>query len=508
MQKSPAPSYADLVAENQRLSRLIETTGTTANPPPPDIGGDRWAAHGAAQPDFAELVLDSISEGFFVIDRAGLATACNKAMRRLLGFEAPEDVIGIDLHALIHHTRTDGSTYLAEDCPIYRAAREGTSMVVADERFFRRDGTSFPVEYRTEPLMREGRLVGAICTFVDISARVDGEDRLKESQERLALAVEAGGVGIWDFDLITNQLQWDARVRALFGLHSEAAITIKANLAAIHPDDRRRVDAALAAAFAPEGSGAYEVIFRAIGIEDGTLRWLQAQGQAAFRDGQAVRLLGVLRDISKEREAERHLRLMVNELNHRVKNSLAMVQGVAAQTFRSSTDIEAARIAFSERIVALAHAHDVLTEFNWEGADLRHVVEQATLAHAGTEGGRFDTAGPAVALSPKAVLAFSLALHELATNAVKYGALSRGGGVVTIRWGLTNGGAARRLLLTWRESGGPVVFQPQRRGFGTKLIERGLATELQGAVGIEFLTDGIVCAIDAPMPDGASGPAM
>ncbi len=496
----------NLEAENRRLSQLLVAAGID-----PATGRLRTGAEEGSDATlreeraFATLLLNSMSEGFYVVDRAGRTTICNQAMLRILGFETPDEVIGASTHDLIHHHHADGSPYPVTACPIYRAAREGISMVVDNEVFFRRDGTSFPVEYRTEPLIRDGRLDGAVCTFVDISHRVGAERRLRESEERLALATKAGGIGIWDYDVVNATLRWDDRVRSLFGVAPEAPIGLAENLDRIHPGDRATVQAALARAFDSLGSGDYYVRFRIPQEDEGRIRWVEAQGQATFKAAVAVRLVGVLRDISSEQEAERHLRLMVNELNHRVKNSLAMVQGVAAQTFRHSTDMETARTAFTERLVALARAHDVLTASRWEGADLAQVVALTVHTHAGEQDSRFDVAGPRIALSPKAVLAFSVALHELATNAVKYGALSNVAGRVTIRWTIEGPEGDRRLSFAWVESDGPATDAPQRRGFGTKLIERGLASELQGYVAIEFPRTGVICRINVPLPKPLEG---
>ena len=499
-------SAPDLEAENRRLSQLLVSAGIDpATGRSGTRAGDRFDPRRHDELAFATVLLDSMSEGFYVVDPNGRTTICNQAMLRMLGFATPDEVIGTSTHDLIHHHHADGSAYPVATCPIYRAAREGISMVVDNEVFFRRDGTSFPVEYRTEPLIRDGRLDGAICTFVDISHRVGAEQRLRESEGRLALATRAGGIGIWDYDVVNGMLRWDERVRSLFGVAPDAAVGLAENLDRIHPGDRATVEAALARAFDPLGDGAYHVRFRIPRDDEARVRWVEAQGQATFEAAVAVRLVGVLRDISKEREAERHLRLMVNELNHRVKNSLAMVQGVAAQTFRHSTDMETARTAFTERLVALARAHDVLTASRWEGADLAQVVALTAQTHAGDQGERFDVAGPRIALSPKAVLAFSVALHELATNAVKYGALSNAAGRVTIRWRIDGPEADRRLSFAWVESDGPAIDAPQRRGFGTKLIERGLASELQGHVGIEFPRTGLICRIDAPLPTTLEG---
>lgn len=200
-------------------------------------------------------------------------------------------------------------------------------------------------------------------------------------------------------------------------------------------------------------------------------------------------------DVTERTRGEQHLRLVVNELNHRVKNTLAMIQAVAAQTFRDANNLPQAQATFSARIMALARANDLLTGENWEGASLSDIVAGVSVAHGGNQPGRFSASGPVVRLSPKIALSLSMAMHELATNAVKYGALSVSDGKVDVTWSVDGG----RLRIGWTESGGPRVHTPDRRGFGSRLVERGLAGEMGGTAKIEFAPTGVVCIIDAPM---------
>jgi two-component sensor histidine kinase len=216
-----------------------------------------------------------------------------------------------------------------------------------------------------------------------------------------------------------------------------------------------------------------------------------AAGQVTgiFVDGQ---------DVTDRLKTERHLRLVVNELNHRVKNTLSMMQAIAAQTFRDGEDLAGAHATFSARVMALGRANDLLTAENWEGASLKDVIARTAAAHS-SDGDRFIIKGPVVRLSPKTAMAVSMALHELATNAIKYGALSSPSGMVEVRWTLTPEAAGERLTLTWREMGGPPVAIPARRGFGTRLIERGLAAELDGQVQVLFEPTGVICVVEVSM---------
>lgn len=204
-------------------------------------------------------------------------------------------------------------------------------------------------------------------------------------------------------------------------------------------------------------------------------------------------------DITARKNAEDHLRLLINELNHRVKNSLATVQAIAAQTLHGDEVPERVRTALTERLLALSRAHDVLTDEKWAGANLRDIAAQAAAPHLSSDhADRFIIEGPPVNLPPRSAIAIALALHELATNAAKYGALSVRGGRVRIVWSTSPAeGDGLRLRMVWTETGGPPVTPPTTRGFGTRLIERGLAAELRGEVRIAYPSTGVVCTIDA-----------
>jgi PAS domain S-box-containing protein len=243
----------------------------------------------------------------------------------------------------------------------------------------------------------------------------------------------------------------------------------------------------------------------AFAFSDGSVRTILSNA-TALRDeaGRIVGAVSVSLDITKRKQAEEHQRLLVNELNHRVKNALAIVQSVVFQTLRTRGVDPGVQGLLEARLAALSAAHDVLTRRSWEGATIQEVVAAALAPYGGEgQGGggpRFLADGPVIDLRPKTALALAMALHELCTNAVKYGALSAEGGRVEIRWDAVPGEGGVRFRLSWRESGGPPVAPPTRRGFGSRLIERGLAAELRGQVALSYEPSGLVCVIDAPLP--------
>jgi len=217
-------------------------------------------------------------------------------------------------------------------------------------------------------------------------------------------------------------------------------------------------------------------------------RWL-AYRLFPLGDGMGV----VFRDITDLKSAEQHRELLINELNHRVKNTLAMVQAIAAQTFRD-TDA-GVRADFEQRLLTLSNVHTLLTEESWDGAELHAVIRSSLRPHLGDGRSCIAFEGPDFRLRPKSAVALSMALHELGTNALKYGALSAEGGRVDLHWTTEDG----RFRLRWQESGGPPVAPPARTGFGSRMIEHGLSAEFEGEVRIDYRPAGVVCTIDAPL---------
>ena len=261
---------------------------------------------------------------------------------------------------------------------------------------------------------------------------------------------------------------------------------------AIHPEDR---EPSLDAWSLSVATGEPYDIEHRVRMVDGSHRWARSRAFPRRRDdGEICLWYGSTEDVHERKVAEEHQRLLINELNHRVKNTLASVQGIAFQTLRGEVSLAEARARFEARLMALSGAHNLLTEENWGGASLERVVSDS-IEHLAGETGRFDVGGEPLRLVPRAALALAMALHELGTNAAKYGALSTDGGRVSIGW--TRDGD--RLHLVWRERGGPPVEPPSRRGFGSRLIERGLAADLGGTAALHFDPSGLRCVIEASL---------
>ncbi len=239
---------------------------------------------------------------------------------------------------------------------------------------------------------------------------------------------------------------------------------------------------------------------------DGRMAWI-AVTAAPIREpggGSGGSVLAVI-DIDGERRALEDTRRLVDELNHRVKNTLSAVQSIAHQTLRVTADPVAARLAFESRLLALSAAHDVLTRRNWDSVELPDMLDALAAPHDGVAG-RWRGQGPRVQLTPRMALPLALALHELFSNARRHGALSATAGEVHVSWMLRNGaGGAPDLEVEWRERGGPRVDLPKRTGFGLRMLKRNLALELDGVVDVEFAETGLVCRIRAPLRAAPAG---
>jgi two-component sensor histidine kinase len=219
-------------------------------------------------------------------------------------------------------------------------------------------------------------------------------------------------------------------------------------------------------------------------------------------DGHVTGIFAEGSDVTERVRSEEHQRLLLNELNHRVKNTLATVQSIASQTLRTAGSTQAAQKAIESRLFALSRAHDVLTRENWDGAWIREVVSHAMQPFQTAGHNRIHYHGDEVRLPPNTTLALAMALQELATNAVKYGSLSNEAGKVEMTWRVDHTRELPHLLLKWEEKDGPPVAPPSRRGFGTRLVERSLAQgHLGGEAKINFAASGVVCTIDAPLKD-------
>jgi len=257
------------------------------------------------------------------------------------------------------------------------------------------------------------------------------------------------------------------------------------------PESRETVEQALRTAL--EG---HAVAFRAAcPTAKGAPRWWDTTVSPILEGERVIRVLATSRDVTGERLAESHRQLLVNELNHRVKNTLATVQSIAKQSLRNAGVDASVRDALEGRLMAIAATHNVLTDQNWSAASLRQIVDGSVTPYRSNPG-QLTITGQDLKVSPKPAVVMALAFHELAINALKYGALSAPGGHVDIRWHV---GSNDQLYIEWAERGGPTVHKPQRRGFGSRIVELALPNELGGAVAVDYRSEGLRCSIRSPL---------
>ncbi|MGH6848011.1 MAG: PAS domain S-box protein [Methylocella sp.] len=340
-----------------------------------DITEKRAAEEALRESDaYLRLVLDSAADGFYGVDRDGVTTTCNAAFLRMLGFERAEDAVGKKLHDVIHHSYADGSHYPKEECHIYQAARTGQAAHVDNELFFRLDGSSFPVEYWSYPILRDDEVQGAVTTFIDITER---------------------------------------------------------------------------------------------------------------------------------RRAQEQQRLLLREMNHRVKNLFALAGSVVTLSARSATTAKELAEAVRERLAALARAHELtlpdLTgggEKSGQATSLATLVRTIVSPYVTQEHARVTTKGPDVPIGRNAVTGIALLLHEMATNAAKYGALSTESGHIDVSWSVWKD----ELLLAWREHGGPPLNEePEKEGFGSLLARLTVTGQLAGKISRDWNRDGLTVNLSAPL---------
>ncbi len=331
------------------------------------------------------------------------------------------------------------------------------------------------------------------------STREKMERSLRESDDRLRLALASAETGAWDWDLKTGTLLWDQRMRELWGLKPEDLISYEVFRAALDPADREMTEEAIRRAQALDEPAEYDVEYRVKGVRDGVERWVAATGRTQFVDGMPVRMTGTARDITDRKRWEEHIHLLMREVTHRSKNLLAVIQAMARQTKLASRDVEDFEVRFSGRLQSLAAAHDLLVQCDWRGVSMSEVVKSQLGHYFDQQAGQIEVDGPSLIVTPEAAQNIGLAVHELSTNAAKYGALSVPGGRVHVRWlHAASGEEDGRVHLSWTEQGGPEVIKPSRRGFGQVVTEQLTARALQGSANLVFERGGVSWTLDMP----------
>jgi two-component sensor histidine kinase/DNA-binding response OmpR family regulator len=327
-------------------------------------------------------------------------------------------------------------------------------------------------------------------------------EQLRKAEEARSLALASGHMGSWGWEMEGDKWFWDEGQSRIFGIEHEGFVpSMEKMRKCIHPDDLATFTGALASL--GQRTPSFDIELR-IARPSGDLRWCRLVTAAQLdADGGLIRLSGVTADITERKEADTKQALLAREVDHRAKNALAVVQAIVRLARRD--DIQEFILGVEGRINALAQTHELLSRSRWEGADVLRLVLEELAPYQGEKPQRVSALGPTVMVSPENAQTVAIALHELATNAAKYGALSQPDGRVDVSWSSFEG----KLAVSWKEAGGPKVEPPSTKGFGTKIITASFADPRRGKVAFDWRPDGLICSLELNlMAPQAVAPAM
>ena len=433
-----------------------------------------------------------------------------------------------------HGTEVLGSDVEASFCA-HNIAQAGPHLVVGDMaddgRFSANPFVAGPTAirfYAGAPIIVRGQRLGSVCvldtkprsevpepllgqlaSLAELAAslielkeeariRAETTAALQKEEWQHALTLEAGMVGSWVWDLTTDAIVVNDILLDMFGLSREGPHTGRMIFDAVHPDDLPRVRNDLRRSF--EEGVDYASEFRLAH----TGGWVVGRGRVYQRDpsGAPLVMMGINLDVNQSRVSADAMRVLLRELNHRVKNTLAMIQSLARQSLRRDPDPQHFIAGFSGRLRTLVEAHAKLADCDWAGVNLLSLIHTQVAGEGGLQGvGQYELEGGDLMLPPDHALGLGLVLHELSTNAARFGALSAPHGRVHLGWNLVEA-PERRLELRWRETGGPPVSPPSETGLGLRLIQRSLDKVLGSKVHLDFAPSGLVATISLPLPDG------
>ncbi len=413
---------------------------------------------------------------------------------------------------------------VSELIPLQEAILAGQSPGVYSEDWpltIRRHGMNwetahFTVSYSPvpDPLSPSG-IGGVLVTAVETSERLrvekalefrtkelsEANRQLHESQALYRSALAAGRMGTWETDLVAKTRLWTPEGMDLFGIslpdgQGQVGGDQDEYWSALHPDDRHLMQEFHELADKLDSfSSEYRVVW-----SNGTTLWLRGYGRVVARtpDGKAHRLVSIVADVTERKAAEDHAQFLMHELSHRSKNLIAVIQSISRLTARTAPTMEEFGHSFGRRLQGLAASHNVLVHNSWQGAPLGTLMRQQLVPFEDIQSSRVELTGPHVVVSAEAAQAIGLAIHELATNAIKYGALSVPAGKVKISWAFESEAPSHHLLLKWVEQGGPRVSPPSRHGFGHRVIGEMIERSLNAKVTLEFGAHGLNWILSIP----------
>lgn len=452
--------------------------------------------------------------GLYVCDNSGVIVQHNRRMAELWGREPTHGETESELWLSTRSSAIQGPLGV-QAAPVLEgplAEVMASSRPSRDREFMieRVDGSRTTLLANFDPLFDDnGGLIGGVCVLQDISRRKRVETIRRERERQFRDLLEALPVAVYTTDPQGRLTFYNQAAADLWG-HDPALNSDSARWCGswklYHADgrDMRHDESAMAVAI--QENRAIRDAEAQLESPDGVrIPFLAYPTLLRDKTGQMIGAVNMMVDISERKRAETEQKTLMDELNHRVKNTLATVQSVAAQTFRKTEVPRDVRDLFEKRIFALSKAHNQLSSTRWASADLRSLAAEVLEPYGDEEAAeRIAIDGPAIDLAPHAALTIAMALNELATNAAKYGSLSAPGGRVTLSWRVEGKPNVQTLVVDWRETGGPSVTPPKESGFGTRFVERGLAQQLKGKVDLLFDPSGLRCRAAIPLQGSAA----
>jgi two-component sensor histidine kinase/PAS domain-containing protein len=492
--KQPVSDVSD-VSASSKMSVLIRAKDWSKTV----LGSlDKWS------PSLTLVVNTILASGFPMAVRWGpdFVMIYNDGYRPILGDKHPR-ALGLPFREVwpevqpqlgpLHEAILTGrrGAFFAEDL-LLRIQRHGAEW----------ENARFTISYSPVPDAAAPTGVGGVLiTAVETTNRVLAEEALRASEERYRSAMFLGRIGSWEVDFVKGIRIWTPEGMALFGINLADGLGHVGGendelRQAMHPEDRHLLGQYHVLADSQDSFPAEYRILKA----DGQICWLSGYGRVLDRqpDGKAHRLMNVATDITERKTAEAHQRFLMQELSHRSKNLLSIVQAIADQTLRNCRDLKEFQNRFDGRLRGLAASSTLLARGDWRGSSLAALIELQLATFIDLKSPQIEVHGPEVDLTAEAAQAIGLALHELATNAVKHGALSVPHGRLAISWQLDRARDAEGLKLIWRERGGPLVTVPERTGFGHVVIKRMVEQAVQGTVELNFASEGLEWSLQAP----------
>jgi PAS domain S-box-containing protein len=454
----------------------------------------------------ADVMLELLPVATCICDLSGRIVQYNQRAVEIWGRRPAPNQTHAQFTARATFYQLDGRQLPREEIPMAMVLRTGEPIRERELMVEHPDGVRHFVSVNIAPLTdAAGNRIGAINCFRDITARKQtqhalerSQSELREQEQRLAATYEHAAIGISEADADGRLLRVNEAMCVITGFPREELVgawlfqkTYQPDAEADRSAFRRQVSGDL---------GIYSVEKRFV-RKDGRVIWISVRS-APVRDadGHFLFAVRVVQDITERKAAEERQKLLVDELNHRVKNTLATVQSLAKQTAGSALSAGAFRERFEGRLIALSKAHDQLTMRNWQNADLRAILKAAIAPYVTTGRDQAVLRGEDIMLRPRAAVTLAMVFHELTTNAVKYGALSVPSGRIQVSWDVRPPHGRRPLLcIDWREEGGPPVQRPAKKSFGSRFIEGSIPSELQGKARLTYEASGLHCTLEIPL---------